>query len=96
MKTKIAEIRKTLKITQKDLGKELNQTQQTISNWESGTTEPDLNSLVRISKLFRVSLERLLGIEESNITITKEELENLKEVEKIARTINEILERNGK
>ncbi|MBO5285629.1 MAG: helix-turn-helix transcriptional regulator [Clostridia bacterium] len=34
---------------------------QTISFWESGAREPDLDSLLKISNFFDVSIDSLLG-----------------------------------
>ncbi len=38
--------------------------QRTISNWETGIREPDYEMLVKIAKLFDVTTDYLLGVED--------------------------------
>ena len=47
-------------ISQRELGNDLNVCNQTVSFWESGAREPDLDTLVIIAKYFDVSLDSLL------------------------------------
>lgn len=55
--------------TQEDLATYLNVTRQTISKWEQGINEPDISTLERLSELFEISVDELLGKENSNKTI---------------------------
>ena len=55
-------IRKSHKLTQEDVSRALNVSRATVSNWESGIYEPDLNSLVNLATLFSVTIEEILGI----------------------------------
>ena len=50
-------------ITQRELGERLNFSNQTISFWESGQREPDLDALVKVARYFQVSVDFLLGNE---------------------------------
>ncbi len=54
--------------TQEDLAEKLNVTRQTISKWEQGINEPDIATLLKLSELFEVSMDELLGKEVSNQT----------------------------
>ena len=56
----IIKIRKDNNLTQDDLANKYFVTRQTISNWENGKTYPDLETLVKISDDFNVSLDILL------------------------------------
>ena len=58
----LRELRIELKLSQRELGKRLGVCNQTISFWESGQREPDLDALVKISKFFEVSTDYLLGV----------------------------------
>ena len=60
---KLKEIRKSRKLTQNDVAKMLNIAQGTYSNWEQGKYEPDQESLKKLSEIYRVSIDYLLGIE---------------------------------
>lgn len=44
-----------------DLAKILNTTQRKISYWESGTIEPDLESLWKLADYFKISIDELIG-----------------------------------
>ena len=58
--TRLKELRKEQGISQRKLGEIFEVCNQTISFWESGSREPDLDTLVRIAHYFNVSLEYLL------------------------------------
>lgn len=59
----IKELRLEQKLTQTQLAKLLNTTQDTISLWELGKSYPDILSVVSLAKLFNVSSDYLLGLE---------------------------------
>ena len=59
----IKELRIEMKITQTELAKKLNTTQDTISLWELGKSYPDIFSLIKLSQIFNVSTDYLLGLE---------------------------------
>lgn len=59
----IKELRKERNINQSELAKMLCTTQDTISLWELGKSYPDIINLVRLSEIFNVSTDYLLGIE---------------------------------
>lgn len=61
---RIAALRKNHNLTQEQLAEKLGTTRQAVSKWESEKTNPDLDYIVSISKLFQVSTDYLLlGIE---------------------------------
>ena len=59
----IKELRIEEGISQRELGNRLNVCNQTVSFWESGQREPDLDTLLKIAKYFQVSTDYLLGNE---------------------------------
>lgn len=59
----IKELRLEQKLTQTELAKLLNTTQDTISLWELGKSYPDILSIIALAKLFNVSSDYLLGLE---------------------------------
>ncbi|MDE6442489.1 MAG: helix-turn-helix domain-containing protein [Clostridia bacterium] len=59
----IKELRLEEGISQRELGNRLNVCNQTVSFWESGQREPDLDTLLKIAKYFQVSTDFLLGNE---------------------------------
>ena len=67
---RIKELRQKANLTQAQLAEKLGFTSQTVSNWESGTREPDISALAQLSSLFNVSLDYLLlGKQEEAITL---------------------------
>lgn len=47
-------------LTQDQLAEKIFVSRKTISNWETGKTTPDIDSLVRLANLFELSLDNLL------------------------------------
>ena len=60
----IKELRLEEGISQRELGNRLNVCNQTVSFWESGQREPDLDTLLKIAKYFNVTTDYLLGLED--------------------------------
>jgi transcriptional regulator with XRE-family HTH domain len=54
-------LRHEKKYSQKELAEKLQVAQNTISNWEQGTREPDNQTLIVLAQLFNVSVDYLLG-----------------------------------
>ena len=61
-KERLKELRIEKGLTQTQLAKELRVNQRTISNWEVGERQPDLDPLEVIAKYFNVSYDYLLGL----------------------------------
>lgn len=59
----LKELRLEKGISQRKLGEDLGVVNQTVSFWETGSREPDLDTLVKIAKYFDVSVGYLLGTE---------------------------------
>lgn len=58
---------------QVQLAEKLNISKQTVSNWENENIQPSIEMLVRLARLFRVSTDYLLGLDDS-LTINVEGL----------------------
>lgn len=56
----IRKLRTEHNMTQEDVARELFVTRQTISSWESGRTQPDIETIIKLSELFSVSAEELI------------------------------------
>lgn len=57
----LKELRMSFKLSQKKLGEALGVCNQTISFWEMGSREPDLDMLKKIAAFFNVSCDELLN-----------------------------------
>lgn len=78
----IHQLRKLSGMTQEQMAEKLHVSRQTISKWESGNTLPDLESMVRIGRIFQLSLDDLLLKEDEKMTERNEKitLEDLMEI----------------
>ncbi|MBO5220375.1 MAG: ADP-ribosylglycohydrolase family protein [Clostridia bacterium] len=61
-------LRQNAGLSQEKLAAELNVSRQAVQKWESGTALPDLDNAIHLAKFFGVSLDLLLGTEESRPT----------------------------
>lgn len=61
---RICELRTALGWSQVELAKRLKVVKQTVSNWENDNIQPSIEMLVRLSKLFNVTTDYLLGLED--------------------------------
>lgn len=62
---RICELRMALGWSQVQLAKRLGAAKQTVSNWENDNIQPSIEMLVRLAKIFGVSTDYLLGLEET-------------------------------
>lgn len=53
-------LRKKENMTLEDVAALIGVSYQTISNWEKGTTEPDINSIKKLASYFKVTTDYLL------------------------------------
>lgn len=66
---KIIELRKKNGWSQEELAEKLEVSRQAISKWESARTTPDLNRIIAMSELFRVSVDDLIKEQRDVIAI---------------------------
>lgn len=63
---KIYELRLSFGWTQVQLAQKLGVTKQTVSNWENDNIQPSIDMLVKLSNVFNVSTDYLLGLTPTN------------------------------
>lgn len=68
----IAQKRKELGYTQKDLAEKLNISFQAVSKWENGTTTPDISLLSQIAYILHTSVDALVGYNRIAQTVYEE------------------------
>ena len=61
---RIGELRGARGWSQVELAKRLSVAKQTVSNWENDNIQPSIEMLVRLAKVFGVSTDYLLGMED--------------------------------
>ena len=84
---KIIKIRKENDLTQEDFADKYSVTRQTVSSWENSKSYPDLDTLVKISDDFNISLDILLKEDKKVI----EEISNSQRERKGQKKLKKIL-----
>ena len=64
IKNKIKELRKEKGLTQKQLAELVNKSETGLASWEQGLSEPSVNDIRALCKIFEVSADYLLGLED--------------------------------
>ncbi|PEL12698.1 helix-turn-helix domain-containing protein [Bacillus sp. AFS017336] len=65
LKENLRRLRISKKLTQEDVAKKLEISRQRYSNYENGVRQPDQEMLTKIADLFEVSVDYILGREET-------------------------------
>ncbi|MFD1471664.1 helix-turn-helix domain-containing protein [Companilactobacillus mishanensis] len=60
LKDRMQKCRTQMNLTQDDVAEKLHVSRQTVSNWETGKTIPDSDSLAAISDLYNISIDDLM------------------------------------
>lgn len=67
---KILELRRSNNLSQEELAEKLDVSRQSISKWESGTSIPDLNKIIKLSEIFGVSTDYLIKDDDTSAAPT--------------------------
>lgn len=59
-KEKLQLLRKNMKLSQEELADKLNISRQSITKWENGQSFPDIQNLIQLSGIFKVSIDKLV------------------------------------
>lgn len=57
----LKEIRRNSSLTQKEVADKLNVVESCYANWEQGRTEPNIDMLRKLSKIFEVSIDDIIN-----------------------------------
>lgn len=68
---KLFNLRKQNKLTQELVAEQLSVTRQTVSNWESGATKPDIEQIKDLSRLYKLSVDELIDNDVKEILAEK-------------------------
>lgn len=67
LSTRIKELRVARNLSQVQMAKLLGVTKQSISNWENNNIQPSVDMLVSIARLFSVSIDYLLCLDDRQV-----------------------------
>lgn len=68
---RLKNLRNKMGITQSELAKKLSLTRASVNAWEMGLSSPSIPFVVELSKIFHVSTDYILGLENEAILNTK-------------------------
>lgn len=63
-KSRLIDLRKSMKLSQSQLAKEINCTQAAIAMWEEGSRTPTMNYIISLALYFGVTSDFLLGLKD--------------------------------
>lgn len=75
--SRIKDIRKDNHDTQEALGEKLHVSTSAVSKWEQGSSDPSLECLVQICRIYDVSADFLLGLTDDDPLFTKKKRSKL-------------------
>ena len=88
---RIRSLREDLDLRQIDVAKGTGIDQKTLSNYETGKTNPDSFAIISLAHYFNVSTDYLLGESDINIKNKSDILNCLKNIEKEIAEIKKVL-----
>lgn len=63
----LAELRKSYKVTQDELALRLGVSRQAVSRWETGSSVPDVELMLKISELYGITIDAILHTDVSTL-----------------------------
>lgn len=73
----LKQLRKNAGLTQKELAKLVGYEQTIISLWENGLRDPNVQTLIDLSRILNCSVDKLVGLEEEQEETQKKEPEKV-------------------
>ena len=84
---RIKDLREDRDLRQVDVAEGVGIDQRSLSNYETGKTNPDSETIIKLARFFGVSCDYLLGVSDSNLT---DHRAVVKELNDIKRRLEEI------
>ena len=84
---RIKDARLQKNINQETLAEQLGVTRQTISSWENGKSYPDIVSVIKMSDIFNISLDKMLKEDKNLVNNMQERMDTVKSNKSIVFTI---------
>ena len=84
---RIRDLREDRDLRQIDVAKATGIDQQTLSNYETGKTNPDSYAIIRLAEFFEVTCDYLLGVTDRNLQNSEDVI---KEIENIKKHLNDV------
>ena len=83
----IKDARQNNNISQERLAEQLGVSRQTVSSWETGKSYPDIVSVIKMSDIFNISLDKMLKEDKNLVNNIQEKMDTVKSNKSIVFTI---------
>ena len=90
-RNRIRDLREDLDLRQIDVANTTGIDQKTLSNYETGKTNPDSYSIIKLAEFFNVTTDYILGYSSSNIKTSDDVINKLNDIEKEIKSIKRVL-----
>lgn len=92
IKNRIRDLREDLDLRQIDVARATGIDQKTLSNYETGKTNPDSYAIIRLAEYFGVTTDYLLGYAHANIKTGEDVKKRLTVIEKEISEIKRLIQ----
>ena len=83
----IKKFREQKNISQSELAEKLNVTRQAVSNWETGKTQPDIDTLHKIADMLEISIDELIYGNKRTCNIVHNHIHNTNVTENVGKGV---------
>lgn len=90
---RLKDLREDRDLRQIDVANAVGIDQRTLSNYETGNTNPDSWAIVRLADYFGVTCDYLLGVSERSLTDMNKAVEELEDIKKRLDGVEKFLKR---
>lgn len=91
---RIRALREDRDLRQTDVAKATGIDQQTLSNYETGKTNPDSFAIIKLAEFFGVTCDYLLGVTERNLLNADEALKEIDDIKKRLDDLKKFIKKN--
>lgn len=91
---RIRELREDRDLRQIDVANATGIDQKTLSNYETGKTNPDSFSIIKLAEYFNVSTDYLLGASDYNFSDVEKVIDEISEIQARLKNISDFLKKN--
>lgn len=91
---RIRALREDRDLRQTDVAKATGIDQKTLSNYETGKTNPDSFAIIKLAEFFGVTCDYLLGVTERNLLNADEALKEIDDIKKRLDDLKKFIKKN--
>lgn len=91
---RIKELREDRDLRQIDISEKVGIDQKTLSNYETGKTNPDSFAIIKLAEFFGVTCDYLLGVSDRNLLNCDEVLKEIDDIKNRLDDIKKFIKKN--